>query len=411
MTKSALKTPRLRIRLKTAAETCVRAGHPWVFDQSIREQNRPGTAGEIAAIFDRNDKFLAAGLYDPDSPIRVRVLQCNKPVPINETFLRERLNASLARRAGLLSSKQTTGLRLVYGESDGLPGMVLDRYGSTAVLKVYTSAWWPWLSPVQNMIREALPEITTLVLRWSRNVAAPNFPADHVHPYRVLFQRDTSVEEGTPVVFLENGLRFEADIWRGQKTGFFLDQRENRAKVGGFSRDATVLNAFSFSGGFSLYAAQGGARSVTDVDISQHALESSRRNFALNASVPGVATTRHLEVQAEAFEWLEKCTDKFSMVILDPPALARREVDRVKGIEAYERLAQLGARRLQRGGVLLAASCSAHVGKDEFFAAVRLALHRERLAFQELAVTGLPSDHAATFAEAEYLKAIYLKVL
>ena len=411
MTKSALKTPRLRIRLKPTAETCVRAGHPWVFDQSIREQNRLGTAGEIAAIFDRNDKFLAAGLYDPDSPIRVRVLRCGKPGPIDEAFLRERLNASLARRADLLRNSQTTGLRLVNGESDGLPGMVLDRYGSTAVLKVYTAAWWPWLSPVQNMIREALPEITCLVLRWSRNVPPPNFPANHSHAYRVLFQRDPAVEEGTPVVFLENGLRFEADVWRGQKTGFFLDQRENRVRVGELSRDATVLNAFSFSGAFSVYAAQGGARAVTDLDISQHALESARRNFALNAAVPGITTTRHQEVQADTFEWLEKCTEKYSLVILDPPALARREADRVKGIEAYERLAQLGARRLQRGGVLLAASCSAHVSKDEFFAAVRLALHRERIAFKELAVTGLPSDHAATFAEAEYLKAIFLKVL
>jgi 23S rRNA (cytosine1962-C5)-methyltransferase len=210
------------------------------------------------------------------------------------------------------------------------------------------------------------------------------------------------------VVFLETGLRFEADVSRGQKTGFFLDQRENRRRVESLARGRTVLNAFSFSGGFSLYAARGGAVSVTDLDLSAHALASAERNFALNRDNPAIAACRHELVQAEAFEWLGANPQRhYDLVILDPPSLAKREADRAGAIRAYQKLATLGLGKLSPGGILVACSCSAHVTVDEFFAAVRQAVARSGRAGKELETTRHAPDHQASFKEAEYLKAVY----
>jgi 23S rRNA (cytosine1962-C5)-methyltransferase len=210
------------------------------------------------------------------------------------------------------------------------------------------------------------------------------------------------------VVFLETGLGFEADVVRGQKTGFFLDQRENRRRVETLASGRNVLNAFSFSGGFSLYAARGGARSVTDLDISAHALESAGRNFALNRASPAVAHCQREAVQADAFAWLGESGRVFDLVILDPPSLAKREAERAGAIRAYQRLAELGMRRLSPGGILVACSCSAHVSAEEFFEAVRDAAARSGRKFSELETARHAPDHPAGFKEAEYLKAIYL---
>src|SRR5262249_48862953 len=205
------------------------------------------------------------------------------------------------------------------------------------------------------------------------------------------------------------GLSFEADLLQGQKTGFFLDQRENRRRVEALASGREVLNAFSFSGGFSLYAARGGAAAVTDLDISEHALASARRNFALNSSHAAVAQCRHQLIQADAFDWLEQNrARRFDLIILDPPSLARREAERATAIQAYGRLATSAQRTLSERGILVAASCSAHVSATEFFAAVTEALRRAGRPYHELARTGHPPDHRWTFPEAEYLKCLYV---
>lgn len=397
--------PRLRLRITAVAEEIVRGGHPWLFAGSIRGQNRPGQAGELAVIYDRKDRFLAIGLYDPDSPLRLRVLHAGKPVTLDDAWWRQRLQSALDRRSGLFDER-TTGHRWIHGESDGWPGLVLDRYGAVLVLKLYTAAWLPRLEAAVALIRDTLqPE--RLVLRLSRNIQDTARRTHHLE--------DGCVLAGDPLdgkpIFLETGLRFESDVQSGQKTGFFLDQRENRRRVESLARDCDVLNAFSFSGGFSLYAARGGARSVTDLDISAHALSAGRRNFALNQADPRVADCRHEQIQGDAFAWVEKnTTRKFGLVILDPPSLAKREAERAGAIQAYGRLAAGGIRSLRQGGTLLAASCSAHVSAQEFFDAVRQAAASSGRRWTESGTTGHPPDHPATFPEAQYLKCIYLKL-
>jgi 23S rRNA (cytosine1962-C5)-methyltransferase len=396
---------RLRLRITAAAETIVRSGHPWLFAGSIHESNRAGQSGELAVIYDRKDKFLAVGLFDPDSPIRVRILHAGRPQTIDSAWWQTRLEQSLSIRRNLFDA-QTTGCRLIHGESDGWPGLVLDKYDSTLVLKIYTAAWLPRLEEIIPLFKENVP-CQRIVLRLSRNLQAIAENRFQRRDGQALF----GPTPDAPVIFSESGIRFEADVLRGQKTGFFLDQRENRAEVEKLARGKKVLNAFSFSGGFSVYAARGGAKSVTDLDISAHALQSAKRNFALNKSYPGVAACRHETVQADAFDWLASGGDKFDLMILDPPSLAKRAAEREGAIHAYERLNSLGINKLAGDGILVAGSCSAHVPAAEFFDAVRRAAVRSGRKFSELKTVRHPPDHPATFKEAEYLKVIYLKFM
>ena len=399
----------LRLRITATAETIVRSGHPWVFSDSIRESNRTGQAGELAVIYDRKDRFLAVGLFDPDSPIRVRILHAGKPQTIDRAWWQARLEQTLARRRDLFDAR-TTGYRLIHGESDGWPGLVLDRYDTTLVLKLYTVAWLPRLDETLALLKENVPS-ERIVLRLSRNIQAV---AERRAPPRrdgeIIFSKQAETVLGAPIIFLESGLRFEADVLRGQKTGFFLDQRENRREVETLARGRRVLNAFSFSGGFSVYAARGGATAVTDLDISAHALAAAQRNFALNQNFPGVVACHHDTVQGDAFEWLATSAAKFDLVVLDPPSLARRATEREGALRAYERLATLGLKRLAREGILVAGSCSAHVPAEEFFEVVRRAAAKSGRTFTELKTLRHPPDHPANFKEAEYLKVIYLKL-
>ncbi len=399
-----VKIPALRLRVTATAETILRSGHPWLFAESVREQNRDGQLGELAVIYDRNDAFLAIGLFDPDSPLRVRILHSGKPLRIDAAWWKKRLAETTQRRAGLFDA-QTTGYRWINGESDGWPGLVLDRYETTLVLKLYTAAWLPRLEEIAEIISDQIPN-ERIILRLSRNmqtVAQNEFKLN-----------DGQILRGSPldgaVIFLENGLRFEADVLRGQKTGFFLDQRENRRRVESLAQGRDVLNAFSFSGGFSVYAARGGARSVTDLDISAHALESARRNFALNESHAAVKACRHETIQTDAFEWVAGNPNrKFDLIVLDPPSLAKREAERAGAIQAYGKLARHAVSHLNAGGILVAASCSAHVSADEFFAMLRETARSSGGKFAELQTTAHAPDHPATFREAQYLKCIYLQ--
>ncbi|MBP7950188.1 MAG: class I SAM-dependent methyltransferase [Verrucomicrobiales bacterium] len=393
---------RLKVRLTRAAETAVKKGHPWVFADRIREQNRAGTLGEWAVVYDAQDRFLGMGLCDPHSVIGLRMLHVGKPVPMDAAWWRNRLESALAKRHGLFSPERTNGFRWINGESDGWPGLVLDRYADVLVMKLYTGIWLPRLEEVADLVCEAL-QPGSLVVRLSRNLeqrAAQQFGI-----------RD-GVRRGEPVervVFLENGLQFEADVLRGQKTGFFLDQRENRQRVEGLAAGRTVLNAFSFSGGFSLYAARGGARSVTDLDLSAHALECARRNFLLNRGDARVAAVEHECIAADAFAWMDAGPRRqFDLIVCDPPSLAKREQERQGAIDAYHRLHFHALQRLRRGGVLVAASCSAHVSREEFLDAARRAAARTGRKVFELWTSANAPDHPAAFPEMQYLKCLAL---
>ncbi len=389
----------LRLRVTAKTEGIVRKGHPWVYSDSIAEQTRPGDIGDLAAIYDKNNKFLALGLFDPLSPIRFRVLHVGKPVKADREFWLQRVRAAKARRDGVLS-EQTNACRWISGENDGFPGLVLDGYDTVLVLKLYSAVWLPRLAEVLEWLK-AEWQPTAIVLRLSRNI-------------QEIARSRWGVGEGclfgtteNLVVFRENGILLEAEVIQGQKTGFYLDQRDNRSRVEQLAKGRDVLNAFSFSGGFSLYAARGGAKSITDLDISKHALDSAARNYALN---PWAATVPHETIQADAFEWLANGPRRaFDLIVCDPPSLAKRETDRPGAIRAYHALAESCLRRLRPGGILVAASCSAHVNAAEFFGAVLDAANKHG-PFTELWSADHAPDHPATFPEAKYLKCAALRV-
>jgi 23S rRNA (cytosine1962-C5)-methyltransferase len=386
-----------------AAESIVRGGHPWVFAQSLRAQNRDGETGELAVIFDRKDQFLAVGLFDADSPMRVRILHAGKPQAIDTPFWERRAQDAFRQREGLFDS-QTTGYRCINGESDGWPGLVLDRYGDTYVLKLYTAAWLPRLQELAPLLARG----NRLVLRLSRNMQETAANRFHAHVGQVLLGEPLA----GPVEFLENGLRFEADLVRGQKTGFFLDQRENRREARALADGRNVLNLFSYTGGFSLYAADGGATSVCSLDISELALAGAQRNFALNADRAAIARCGHEIIQADVFDWLRhKASRRFDLIVLDPPSLAKRESERAEAIGAYAKLIAGALARLNWNGILAASSCSAHVSAAEFFNLTLEMARKSGRRFAELKTTGHAADHPTTFAEAEYLKCIYLRLL
>lgn len=397
-----MSLPRLKLRLTKGAETAVRKGHPWVFADRIKSQNRPGEVGEMAVVYDSNDKFLAVGLYEPGSSIPFRALHIGSPATLDDAWWDAHFTAALAPRLAAFGP-ETNGYRCINGESENWPGLVLDRYDNHYVVKLYFAAWLPHLPKVMALIEKHLqPE--SIVLRLSRNIQSVA---------KEKFQREEGAifgEPPTPVIFSENSIRFEADVLKGQKTGFFLDQRENRQRVERLSNGRDVLNVFSYSGGFSLYAARGGANRVVEVDISQHALDSAKRNFLLNARHPKIAHVQHESIQADAFAWLElESRRKFDLIITDPPSLAKRESERVVAAAAYQKLNTHAMSRIKRGGVLVAASCSAHVSSDEFFTSVRRAAHADGRHWKELWMSGHPLDHPSAIPEARYLKCLALQ--
>ena len=397
---------RIAIRVIPAAERAIREGHPWLFESSIRSQSLEGRAGDVAVVFDRKGRFLAVGLYDPDSPIRVRVLQAISTAAVGPDLFHAKLESATRRRAPLLET-ETDGYRLAHGENDGLPGLVIDRYGDTLVLKLYTAAWIPHLKNVVDALGQVLPS-KRLVLRLSRGIQEAQSPGD-LH--------DGLILSGPPLtealVFRENGLRFEADPLRGQKTGFFLDQRDNRSNLETLARGRTVLNVFAYTGGFSLYAARGGAAAVTSVDLSEPALAAADRNFALNADQPAFAPARHHTICGDAFQTLSdlrRTRQRYDMVILDPPSFAKRATEAAGALAAYARLTRLGLGVLRPGGVLVQASCSSRVDAESFFDSIHQAATQSRRTLHEIARTGHPLDHPIGFPEGAYLKCLFAMV-
>ncbi len=397
---------RVAVRVTNDARRQVQGGHPWVYESSITSTTGDGRAGDLAVVFDGKRRFQGIGLYDPSSPIRVKVLHHGAPVQITPQWWRQRVDNALRRRAPLLASTSTTGFRCVHGENDGLPGLVVDRYGPALVVKLYSVAWVPHLRTIVGVLEELLsPEL--VVLRLSRAVAREEVPGTD----------DGTVVVGEPpvgpILFRENDLVLEADVVAGQKTGHFLDQRDNRRIVGSKADGARVLDVFSCTGAFSLAAAAGGARSVRSVDVSEKALEAARRNFAHNRHVPSVRKCRLETTTGDAFEVMAALRangERFDVVVVDPPSFAQRQASVEGGLRAYRRLTDLAVGLVGDGGLLVQASCSSRVTAPDFYAEVHRAAGDAGHRLEELRRTGHPLDHPVGFPQGAYLKALFARV-
>jgi 23S rRNA (cytosine1962-C5)-methyltransferase len=396
---------RIAFRIKTSAEKEIRNGHPWLFDRSIKYQSHHGKPGDLGVIFDNKRNFLAIGLYDPVSPIRLRILQKRDSRQINSDFFQSRLVSAFRIRKAI--PENTTGYRLVHGENDFLPGLVIDRYDKTLVLKIYTLSWIPYLKILLPLLF-LLDPFTTIVLRMGRKIQS-----FHHFLYGL---KDGEIIFGNPVEkdfkFLENGLTFLVDPLKGHKTGFYLDQRENRKRVEKLSFGKTVLNLFAYTGGFSLYAARGGASSVISADLSQLALTISEKNFNLLKEIEPGNTCFHETLSGDAFEILQNFGMQkmnFDMVIIDPPSFANKKSQISTGLASYTRLTKLALKVLRPGGTLVQSSCSSRISNDSFFQAIHQKAHEIGRSLNEIQRTGHPVDHPITFKEGAYLKTLFAR--
>lgn len=396
---------RIALRITPAAERALRQGHPWLFEQAIIQQSHLGNVGDLAVIFDKKRRFLAIGLYDPKATIRVRILQYIKPASINKDWFKSKLDAASQLRAPLRDSPPnnlTNAFRLVHGENDGLPGLIIDRYHDTAVFKLYTPAWIPHLEGVISALEEIFP-FKRIVLRLGGAVKENGYG---LRDGMILLGKKSN----QPLIFHENGLQFEVDPVHGQKTGFFLDQRENRARVEKLAEGKSVLNAFSYTGGFSVYAARGGAHFVVSLDASKPALDAAARNFKLNQPSSITEASVHECVAGDAFEEMTRIKKKgrqFEMVIIDPPSFAKKESQIVGAVSAYKKLTRLGLSVLAPGGILVQASCSSRVDAETFFSVVNQAAIQARRPLKEIERSGHAIDHPIAFREGEYLKCLF----
>lgn len=395
-----LSDERLAVNVTPDALRHVRAGHPWIWDGSIEKISRQGRSGELAVIFDDRRKFAAIGMFDPDSPIAIRVLHQGSPSTIDADFFSERLLAALARRQPLIDRGDTTAYRLVHGENDGLPGLVVDRYLNTLVLRLDTAMWLPHLPSIVPQLLE-LTDINDVVLRTSRRIEA--MLPEGIHDGMALVG---TLPKG-PIRFRENGLVFEADVIKGQKTGHFLDQRNNREMVAARTRDASVLDVFCNTGGFSVNAAAAGARQIHSIDSSPHAIDATSHHMELNRRELDFSAEHTVQV-ADAFEAMGELVDRratFDVVIVDPPSFAPNTSALPAARQAYRRLTALAIDLLGAGGTLFQASCSSRIDELDFHDLVADEIDAAGFKATNVIRTSHALDHPITFEQGGYLKA------
>ena len=387
----------VKIKISKTLEAKIKKGYPWVFKYQLKKKITASSNG-LAVLYDHKNRFLAIGLWDPTSDLCFRVLNLSESRKIDTKFFLERFKKALLIRQEL-DSHGTTGYRILNGENDGFPGLILDRYANTWVLKVYTISWFSHLEKVLETIKTE-KNVERVVLRLSRNIGKFS---NQFFDGQILLGSDPK----TQVQFLENGLKFNVDVIRGQKTGFFLDQRDSRFLVKNISSGLSVLNVFSYTGGFSIYAISGGCRKLVEIDSNSHALSYSLQNLKLN--FPEKKDLEFQQIEGDAFQRLQALkleNSKFDLVILDPPAFARKKKHKVQALEAYSRLTTLGVQLVKSGGRLFSASCSAHVSLEEFSKAVKQGVSSAQKELTKICITGHGIDHPIEFAEAKYLKCI-----
>ena len=356
-------------------------------------------------MFDGRRRFAAVGLWDPVSPIRVRILHAGKPTRIDHGFWHDRVEEAVGRRAAL-DATGTTGYRLVHGENDGMGGLVVDRFDRTLVVKLYTTAWLYHLDSIITSLFETVVA-DRLVVRLARTIA-------HSHDIVTAGVHDGQVVVGsTPpeqVPFTELGLRFGADVQRGQKTGWFLDQRENRRRVAERSAGCRVLDVFSSAGGFSVHAAAAGAELVHSVDLSPHAIEAARRNMDRNRAE--VERCEHRVTVGDAFDVMADLVtagERYDVVVVDPPAFARAAAHRPRALRGYRRLASLGMELTESDGLYVQASCSTQVGAEDLHTIVHAAARDRGRRILASESTGAGIDHPVTFPQGRYLDAVFAR--
>jgi 23S rRNA (cytosine1962-C5)-methyltransferase len=385
--------------LKKGRDRSLRRRHPWIFSGAIDKGPVKAAAGDTVEVRDASGKALALAAYSPASQIRARVWTFDTGAAVDAGFFRARLERALALREALPARRHTNALRLVHGESDGLPGLIVDRYADVLVAQFLAAGVERWRDPILDL----LSELTACEAVFERSDAEVR-KLENLPP-RVGFARGNRSAARCPIA--EYGLHFRVDVAQGQKTGFFLDQRENRQRVRELAAGREVLDGFSYTGGFAIAALAGGAARVTAIESSAPALEVARENLAANPLDAG----RVEFVQADVFTQLRALRDrgaKFQMVILDPPKFAPTAAQARNAARAYKDINLLALKLLVPGGLLATFSCSGGVSAELFQSIVAGAALDAGADAKIIERFGAAADHpvALEFPEGEYLKGL-----
>jgi 23S rRNA (cytosine1962-C5)-methyltransferase len=386
--------------LKPGREKSLKRRHPWVFSGAVgKVQGNPG-AGDTVGIRSATGELLAIAAYSPKSQIVARVWDWQE-IPIDRDFFQKRIAQAVAQRKALLDQPDSGAVRLVHGESDGLPGVVADRYGDTLVLQLTSAGAERW----REVIADQLLEVSGASRIWERSDAEVR-ALEGLAPVVAALR---GKREPTRIAISEHGLQFEIDLERGHKTGFYLDQRENRLRVRALARGRDVLDGFCYSGGFALNARAGDAKSVTAVDSSAEALALARSNAELNKLAPAEW------LEGDVFQLLRRFRDQgrnFDLVVLDPPKFAPTAAHAAKAARAYKDINLLAFKLLRSGGLLVTFSCSGGVSADLFQKIVAGSALDAGVQAQIIERLGPGADHpvALNFPEGEYLKGLICRV-
>ena len=389
----------IKVFLKPKKEESLQRFHPWVFSGAIQNIEGKPDEGELVEVYASNKTFLAIGHYQIGS-IAVRVVTFTQ-VPVDAQFWYEKVASAYRMRQtiGLINENNNT-YRLIHGEGDTLPGLIVDVYDDTAVMQAHSIG--------MHLIRQTLAEAIVKHIPGVQNVY---YKSETTLPFKAPVEPEDGYligKETKAYMALENGLKFQVDWLRGQKTGFFVDQRENRALLEMYSKDKNVLNMFCYTGGFSVCAMRGGAKLVHSVDSSAKAIELTDKNIALN--FPG--DTRHASFAEDAFKYLNANEQKYDLVVLDPPAFAKHRDALRNALKGYKRLNARGIEQIKPGGILFTFSCSQVVTREQFRLAVFSAAAETGRNVRILHQLSQPADHPVNIyhPEGEYLKGLVLYV-
>ena len=389
-----------KVILKSGKDQSVRRYHPWIFSGAIKKIIGNVNEGDLVMVTDNKDEFLALGHYQIGS-IAVRILTF-KDKEIDAGFWKDKISKAynLRKNFGLAENKNNNVYRLVHAEGDGLPGLIIDYYNGTAVLQMHSIGMY--LN--REAIIEAIKEI------YGDNLKAIYDKSESTIPFKSEVEAKNGYIYGSSgeSVVLEYGNKFKINWEEGQKTGFFIDQRENRKLVSEYSKDQTVLNVFGYTGGFSVYAMQGGAKSVHSVDSSKKAIDLTNENMELNFE----DTSRHEAFAVDAFEFLNDIGNKYDLIILDPPAFAKHHNVLHNALQGYKRLNIKALEQIKSGGLLFTFSCSQVVSKENFRKTVFTAAANTGRNVRILHQLSQPVDHPVNIyhPESEYLKGLVVYV-
>lgn len=388
------------IYLKRGKEESLLRFHPWVFSGAVQRVDEGVAEGDLVRVITADGNFIAVGHYQ-NSSITVRVLAF-QDIAIDHKFWTMRLSDALRMRQsiGVADNTQNSTYRLIYGEGDNLPGLIIDCYDQTAVIQAHSLGMHLCREDICKALLEVMGSRISNVY-YKSDTTLPN--ADELGQANGFIHGQTDNN-----ITVENGLKFRVDWLRGQKTGFFVDQRENRSLVEHYSKDRSVLNMFCYTGGFSVYAIRGGAKLVHSVDSSAKAIELTNNNVALNFP----DDSRHKAFVDDAFRYLEETDNLYDLIVLDPPAFAKHRSSLRNALKGYTRLNMKGLSHIKSGGLLFTFSCSQVVSKDDFRRAVFTAAAQAGRKVRILHQLHQPADHPISIyhPEGEYLKGLVLYV-